>query len=486
MSELEEEKLKKINEMLNSAQQKNSPKTGEGKNAPVAEIPSKKTNEVLRRMPQEDRDLATDIRDSILGQHPRGGRWILYATLVFFVVFIVWSSLSKVEETTRGEGKVIPSSHIQVVQNLEGGIVSEILVRVGDVVKKDQLLLKIDDTRFASSFQENRVKYLADKAKSARLQAEAQGVPFRVPDEVMKENPEVGELEQQLYRSRMSELESTLSIKQMQANQRAIELQELRAKQEELKRTYALLQKELRMTKPLVAQGAVSDVEILRMEREASQKQGEIDTIRHEISRAESSHSEAMTAIREAKLSFSNRAKAELNDVLAKVGESSSSSVALKDRLDRTSVRSPMDGTVNRLLINTVGGVVQPGMNIVEIVPREDNLIVEAMIKPSDIAFLRPGQKANVKFTAYDYTIYGSMKANLEHISADSITDERGNSFYSVRLRTDKSYLGAESNPLPIIPGMVASVDILTGKKSILSYILKPVLKAKANALRER
>ena len=462
MSEQEESKLKKIEGQL------------------------KKINEIFRRMPEEIADLRTNIDDSVMAQKPRGGRWILYATLAFFFVFIIWSSLSKVEETTRGEGKVIPSSHIQVVQNLEGGIVSEILVRVGDVVKRDQLLLKIDDTRFASSFQENRVKYLADKAKSARLEAEALGVPFRVPEEVTKENPEIGELEQQLYRSRMHELDSSLTIKRMQASQREIEHREMRSRLEELTRTYALMQKELSLTKPLVAQGAVSDVEILRMEREASQKQGEIESIRHEIPRAKSRYDEALVAVQEAKLSFSNRSKAELNDILAKVDESSSSSVALKDRLDRTSVRSPMDGTVNRLLINTVGGVVQPGMNIVEIVPREDNLIVEAMIKPSDIAFLRPGQKANVKFTAYDYTIYGSMKAVLEHISADSITDERGNSFYSVRLRTDKSHLGTEAKPLPIIPGMVATVDILTGKKSILSYILKPVLKAKANALRER
>ncbi|MDR2861901.1 MAG: HlyD family type I secretion periplasmic adaptor subunit [Syntrophobacterales bacterium] len=446
----------------------------------------KRINEIFRRISQDTPDFETDVRDSILSQTPRGGRLILYATLVFFFVFIIWASFSQVEETTRGEGKVIPSSHIQIVQNLEGGIVSEILVQVGDEVKKDQLLLKIDDTRFASSFQENRVKYLADRAKLARLQAEAQGVSFKVPEEVTQEKPEIGELEQQLYRSRMHELESSLSIKNMQANQRNIELQELKSRLEELRRTYALLQQELKLTKPLVAQGAVSDVEILRMEREASQKQGEIESIRHEIPRAQSRHEESMVAIKEARLNFANRSKAELNEVLAKVDESSSSSVALKDRLDRTSVRSPMDGTVNRLMINTVGGVVQPGMNIVEIVPKEDNLVVEAMIKPSDIAFLRPKQQANVKFTAYDYTIYGSMKAILEHISADSITDEKGNSFYLVRLRTDKGHLGTDSSPLPIIPGMVATVDILTGKKSIMSYILKPVLKAKANALRER
>jgi len=454
----------------------------------LAEPEKKKTklNELFRRMPSEETDYMTDIRNSVLAQNPRGGRMILYATLLLFFIFIIWAAFSEVEETTRGEGKVIPSSHIQVVQNLEGGIISEILVNVGDVVKKGQLLLKIDDTRFSSSFQENRAKYLADLAKAARLNAEATGTPFKVPEEVMRENPEIGALEQQLYNSRMSEIQSSMSIKRQQANQRNLELRELKAKLTELTRTYALLQQELKMTKPLVAKGAVSDVEILRLEREVSQREGEIEAIKHEIPRAQSKYEESMMAIREANLNFANKSKTDLTEVQAQIDESSSTSVALKDRLDRTSVRSPVDGTVNRLLVNTVGGVVQPGMDMIEIVPHEGTLLVEAKIKPSDIAFLRPGQQGNVKFTAYDYTIYGSLEAVLEHISADSITDDRGNSFYLVRLRTKKSSLGTADHPLPIIPGMVTTVDILTGKKTILSYILKPVLKAKSSALRER
>ena len=454
----------------------------------MAEPEKKKTklNELFRRMPSEETDYMTDIRNSVLAQNPRGGRMILYATLLLFFIFIIWAAFSEVEETTRGEGKVIPSSHIQVVQNLEGGIISEILVNVGDVVKKGQLLLKIDDTRFSSSFQENRAKYLADLAKAARLNAEATGTPFKVPEEVMRENPEIGALEQQLYNSRMSEIQSSMSIKRQQANQRNLELRELKAKLTELTRTYALLQQELKMTKPLVAKGAVSDVEILRLEREASQREGEIEALKHEIPRAQSKYEESMMAIREANLNFANKSKTDLTEVQAQIDESSSTSVALKDRLDRTSVRSPVNGTVNRLLVNTVGGVVQPGMDMIEIVPQEGTLLVEAKIKPSDIAFLRPGQQANVKFTAYDYTIYGSLEAVLEHISADSITDDKGNSFYLVRLRTKKSSLGTADHPLPIIPGMVTTVDILTGKKTILSYILKPVLKAKSSALRER
>jgi adhesin transport system membrane fusion protein len=238
--------------------------------------------------------------------------------------------------------------------------------------------------------------------------------------------------------------------------------------------------------KPLVAQGAVSEMEVLRLEREAGAMQGDIEQTKQAIPRAQSRIEESQMALKELRLAFINKAKAELNEVSAQLGEDSATSIALKDRLDRTFVKSPVNGTVNRLLINTVGGVIQPGMNLIEIVPLEGTLLVEAMIKPSDIAFLRPNQDAMVKYTAYDFTIFGGMAAKLEQINADSITDEKGNSFYLVRLRTDKNYLGPKTNPLPIIPGMIASVDILTGKKTVLSYLLKPVLRAKYMALRER
>lgn len=445
-----------------------------------------KPNDLFYRMPAEDIDLATDIRTSILAQTPRGGRAILWMVLVLFVLAIVWASVSEIEEVTRGDGKVIPSSQIQVVQNLEGGILSEILVNVGSLVKKGQLLLRIDETRFSSSFQQNRVKYLAYKAKAARLQAEANNTPFEVPQEVTAESPEIGAREQELFESRKREFQSSMAIHQEQINQRRQELKELNTKLGELNRTNALLQKELELTRPLVAEGAVSEVEVLHLERQASQMQGEIETIKETIPKARSRYQEAQLALNEVKLAFFNKAKAELNEVLSQLEEVSATGVALEDRLNRTSVRSPVNGTINRLLVSTVGGVIQPGMDLIEIVPLEDTLLIEARIKPADIAFLRPNQEAIVKFTAYDFTIYGGLDATLEHISADSITDDQGNSFYLVRLRTKKSYLGPESDPLPIIPGMVASVDILTGKKTILSYILKPVLRAKYMALRER
>jgi adhesin transport system membrane fusion protein len=318
------------------------------------------------------------------------------------------------------------------------------------------------------------------------LLAEANDKDFEVPEEVMTERPEIGKREQELFESRKREFESSVAILQEQIHQRQRELGELNSKLAELTRTYALLERELEMTRPLVGQGAVSEVDVLHLERQASQMQGEIETIKQTIPKAQSRYQEAQLALKEERLRFFNKAKQELNEVLAEMEEVSASAVALKDRLKRTSVRSPVNGTINRLLVNTVGQVIQPGMDLVEIVPLEDTLLIEAKIRPQDIAFLRPDQEAKIKFTAYDYTIYGGLEANLEHISADSITDEKGNSYYLVRLRTKKSYLGTESDPLPIMPGMVASVDILTGKKTILSYLLKPVLRAKYMALRER
>ena len=446
----------------------------------------KKTPGIFRRIPLPEIDLATDIRSTILVQSPKGGRYILWLILLLFVFGAVWAYFSEIEEVTRGVGRVIPSRQIQVVQNLEGGILSEILVNVGQVVKKDQLLLKIDDTRFSAPYQESRYKYLALKAKVARLGAETEGTDFVLPKEVVDENPEIAERERDLFESRRKSFETEISILQEQTQQRQQELSELEARQKQLARSTTMLNKELAMTRPLVSQGAVSEVEILRLEREANTLQGQLESTKLQIPAVQSKLAEAKQAIENKKLTYHNEAKQELNNTLAELETIAVSAVALEDRLKRTHVKSPVHGTVNRLLVNTVGGVIQPGMDLIEIVPLEDTLLVETKIKPSDIAFLRPGQEAMVKFSAYDFTIYGGLAGKLEHISADSITDEQGQSFYLVRIRTTKNHLGAEQNPMPIIPGMICEVDILTGKKTILSYLLKPALRAQKLALRER
>jgi adhesin transport system membrane fusion protein len=445
---------------------------------------------IFRRMPAADVDLATDIRTTLLIQSPRGGRYIVWLTGLFFLLFIVWSALSKIDEVTRGNGKVIPSQQIQVVQNLEGGILSKLHIHVGDIVEKDQLLLEIDKTRFSAPYMESRVSSLALKAQIARLEAETHNTPFTVPAEVVKEKPELGLREQQLYTSRKEQLAAKVQILQEQQNQRQQELAELRSKLVELTRTSGLLQRELGMTKPLIAQGAVSEVEVLRLQRQASEMNGNIEATKISIPKVESKITEAKKAMEEAQLTFHNTARGELNEAYAKLEGINANSTALMDRLQRTEVRSPVRGTINQIKVNTAGGTIQPGMDLIEIVPLEDTLLVEARIKPADIAFLRPNQQAMIKFTAYDFTVYGGLDAALEHISADSITEKQGEKqgedFYLVRLRTKQNYLGIKEIPLPIIPGMVVSVDILTGKKTILSYLLKPVLRAKHTALRER
>lgn len=441
---------------------------------------------MFMRLPSRRHDLITDIRATILVQSPRGGRWIIWLTLLFCIAFFLWAAFSELEEVTRAGGKVVPSSQIQVVQNLEGGILSRINIHVGDVVEKDQVLLKIDKTRFTASYRESRAAFLALTAKVARLEAEIREQPFTVPEVVQKENPSIGEREALLYTSKMKALENARQILREQLAQRRQELAELRARLTELNRTNKLLKKEISITQPLVAQGAVSKVEMLRLERQSSEMEGNIETTRLSIPKVQSQINEAKKAIDDEKLKYTNMAREELNKTYSELESISASSVALVDRLQRTEVRSPVRGTVNRILVNTVGGIIQPGMDLIEIVPLEDSLLIEARIKPSDIAFLRPDQQAMVKFSAYDFTIYGGLEAKLEQISADSLTDEHGNDYYLVRLRTRKNYLGTEDAPLPIIPGMIGTVDIISGKKTVLSYLLKPMLRAKSLALRER
>lgn len=449
-------------------------------------VTKKKPMEIFRRFSAADTDFATDIRVSLLVQTPRGGSIILWITVLLFVCALFWAYFSEVEEVTSASGKVVPSRQLQIVQNLEGGILSEILVNIGDVVEKGQLLLRIDEKRFSGPYQESRFNYLALKAQVARLQSETNNAPFLIPEEVTKEAPEVGIREKELYESRRNEFNETLGMLEEQKRQREQEIAELKAKIGELSRTHNLLRSEINLTSPLVPSGAVSEVELLRLQRQQSELSGQITAAQLSLPRAVSKLQEAQKKITEETLKFSNTAKKELNDAYAKLEGFSATSIALADRLERTAVRSPVRGIINQIFINTVGGVIQPGMNIIEIVPLEDTLLIQAKVKPADIAFLSPNLKATVKFTAYDFTIYGGLEAKVEHISADSIVDEKGNSFYLVNVRTTRNYLGTEEAPLPIIPGMITSVDILTGKKRILTYLLKPILRAQSNALRER
>ncbi len=438
------------------------------------------------RQHKQDLEFMPEVEGAILEDSPRLARATVWAACSLLLVALLWASFARLDEVTTGEGKAIPSSKVQTIQNLEGGIVAEIFVREGQVVNKGDTLLRLDDTRFLSNQGETEADRLALVARLERLTAEAEGRPLSLSDEIVRQAPRLAEDEMALYHSRQQRLDSEQHILGEQLRQKQQELAEFRAKQQQYRSSLGLIQQELNMSQPLVDSGAISQVEILRLRRTAVEMRGSLDATTLAIPRAEAGIKEIERKMEESKLAFRSDAFKELNEVRTELQKITATSVAIQDRVSRTTVVSPVHGIVKQLKVNTIGGVVQPGSDLLEIVPLEDSLLIEARIRPQDVAFLHPGQKAMVKFSAYDYTIYGGLKANLELISADTITDEEGKSFYLIQVRTDRSHLGSDEHPLLIIPGMIATVDIITGQKTVLDYLLKPVLKARSEAMRER
>jgi adhesin transport system membrane fusion protein len=411
------------------------------------------------------------------------GRVILYCVAGLVLAFAIWASWATVDEVTRGSGRVIPSQHVQIIQSQDGGVVRELLVREGDEVSAGQLLVRLDQTRSTSSFRENLSEYQSLMARAGRLRATVDGVPF-VPDpELVASIPDVVAQEQALYLSRRDQLLAETAIAQQQLEQRREELREISARNQQLSRSLALVQQELAVTRPMVNSGAVSQVEILRLEREVNQLSGEFEQSGAARERVRAAIREAERRLEEVELEFMNRHREQLAETLGRANGLREAASGLSDRVTQAEIRSPLRGTVKQLFFNTLGGVVMPGREIIEIVPLDDTLLVEVRIRPQDIAFLAPGQSARVKFSAYDFVVYGGLDAEVEQIGADTVRDEEGNPFYNVRVRTLQAGLG---EGLPVIPGMTVEVDILTGKKSVLSYLMKPILRARQYALTER
>ncbi len=433
-----------------------------------------------------DTEFMPEVDGTLLEDSPTLARITVWLVSTLLLVALIWANFAVLEEVTMGEGKAIPSSKIQVIQNLEGGIVAEIFVREGQLVNKGDVLLRLDDTRFLSNRGESDADRMALTARLERLQAEAAGRPLEMPAEITLKAPQLVEDELALYNSRQDRLHSEQRTLNEQLRQKTQELAEFSSKQQQYRSSLGLIQQELNMSQPLVSSGAISEVEILRLRRSAVEMRGSLDATTLAIPRAQAGISEIKSKMEESELAFRSDAFKELNEVRTELQKITASSLAIEDRVSRTTVQSPVHGIIKQLKVNTIGGVVQPGSDLLEIVPLEDNLLIEAKVRPQDVAFLHPGQKAMVKFSAYDYTIYGGLKANLELISADTITDEEGKSFYLIQVRTNKNHLGSDAHPLLIIPGMIATVDIITGEKSVLDYLLKPVLKARSEALRER
>jgi membrane fusion protein, adhesin transport system len=436
---------------------------------------------------------ANDVRAAAELRTPQTSQLILFSTLALLFVGLIWAYFAALDEVKRGNGKVVPSRQIQVVQSLEGGIVTTILVREGDTVKESVPLMRIDDTNFASQYGEVRERRGATAARVARLEAQAAATPKLVFSDALKqEAPRAVETEQSVFDAQLRKLAQDIDVLEKQYAQRQQELAEFQASEKKLTETLQLLGREVALTRKLFEQRVVPEIEMLRLERQATEMRGQLEIVKASLVKAQAGMQEAQAKIANARTAFRAQAEDDLAKSRGDLAVLDENIKAAQDKVRRTELRSPVNGIVNKLNVTTVGAVVPPGGNVMEIVPLDDTLLVEGRIKPQDIAFIRPDQDAVVKISAYDSSVYGSLKGKVERISADTIIDEkgdrndRGETYYRVMVRTEKNHLGTTERPLPVIPGMVTTVEVLTGQKTVLEYLLKPARTLRDEALRER
>lgn len=431
----------------------------------------------------QHKDWVIDAEWAKIQQQPVRAKSLLYMVALIIIGLIAWAAFAPLDEIVRGQGKVIPSNKLQVIQSLDGGSIKKILVSEGQKVKAGDLLVQIDATRSESSLYENETQVLALQAEIIRLKALTNETPLIFPAKLINLAPDVVEREQRLYRANMNELQENRKVLHSQLQQKEQMLREARASRNQYALNIELLSKELDAVRPLLKSGAVSEVEIFKMTRELNSLQGELDVTRATINRSKAAIDEAKNKINELKARSIAKWREQLSESSAKLASLQQTAVGLEHMVQQTDIRSPINGTVQRLLANTVSGVVTPGQTLMEILPTDDILIIEAKINPRDIAFLLPGQPANIKFSAYDFTIYGGVEAEVTQISPDSITDENGNTYYIVKLKTRVADV---HEAIKVIPGMIAEADIITGKKTVLEYLFKPILRASSQAMTER
>ncbi len=421
--------------------------------------------------------------------------FLFFVITIFFTSALYWSYWAEIDELARGEGKVIPSAKLQTIQSLDGGMISEILVKEGFIVKKGQPLMKIDTTRFKASLDENRNTLEDLLASKIRLEQEISiDIDKEIPqlvfnDEKLEKHPDVIEAQKNLFKTRFEELKANIQTLQMQVAQKEQELVELKSKRNQLWQSIKLIKQEMATIEQLVARKARPNIDLISIKREYQGLAGEYNAARLAIPRAELSIQESQNNVLEKVNMFKSDAAEELQKINAEIKKYESKVISEKDKLDKTVIVSPVNGIIKQIHLNTIGGVVRSGADLIEIVPESEILLVEAKIDPKDIAFINPSQKAIVKITAYDFSIYGGLEGKIVEISADSLKDEdsrEGKTYYKVVVQTNKNYLEKDGERYSIIPGMIASIDIITGKKSILDFILKPIIKTKESALHER
>ncbi len=434
----------------------------------------------------QDYEYMNSLSSALLQIRPRKLHFILLFWFFTIILFIIWASFASIDEIARGEGEIVPSGDNQIVQNLEGGIIEEILVKEGQIVKKDQVLIKINNKKSKSTVTSNYLKANALKAKIIRLKAQANMSEFIISQTKDKDIMELMENEKKLYRSNISQLESKLDAFREQLIQKNNEIKEAKFQSSSSKKSLSIINQEIKIISPMVKKGLSSKIDLLSLKREKNSIEQKYKSANLSIPRLKSETLEIKNKIKEAKFLFQSKSREELSEAIAKLQSIDAHQGLFEDEVFRTDVRSPMDGIVQKLYIHTVSGVVKPGQDLVELVPLQSKLLVEVKIKPQDIAFIYSGQKAIVKFSAFDFSIFGGLEGKVVHISADTIKDEENNRFYKVRILTNQSSFIHKEQELKIIPGMTVNVDILTGKKTVLEYILKPILKAKQYAFTQR
>lgn len=440
----------------------------------------------MTRNHREDIDFMEEL-EAATNLRPAKPAILLLLSIIALLVFLgTWAALAKVEEITRGQGQVVPTQDVQYVQSLEGGVLQELLVREGELVKKGQILIRISDIQFSSEERGVESRSLSLRARKARLEAEAEGTALDLPEDVIEKSQAIAENEEALYQSRQKELKNAFDIIDDKADKAQAELNEVKADINRLVESRKLLQEELRMTRQMVSSRAVPKLEQIRLERELNNISGKINANSQKRSALEAALRSVHNERKSQTNVFRSKALKELGEVETEIQALEESLKSIGDRVSRTEIRAPVDGIVNKISIKTIGGVVEPAEPLAEIVPIDDELKIVAKVSPNDIAFIHPGQPAKVKITAYDPQKYGSLNGELVRVGANSITDKEGRIYFELELRTEKNHMGPADNPLPITPGMIAEVEIITGKRTILSYLLKPLLRARDRAFTER
>jgi adhesin transport system membrane fusion protein len=455
------------------------------------------------KISKEDLEMADDVYGAILTQTPTVHRLTIWSLAAFFTCFIIWAYFAELDRVTRGVGKIIPSSQVQIIQSLDGGILQELYVKEGMQVTKGQIIARIDDTRFRSDMAQQTQEVDALRANIIRLRTELSNVlvadvdawQFQVkiektqlqfPEDLNTNSPQLVARNQDEYNTRLNNIENQVAIQGQQIKQREQEIKELASKISTLKSSLMLVNRELKLTIPLAKRKIVPEVELLKLQRTVNDIKGELNALRLLKPKVKATFEEAVLKRREAVFKYRTDARALLNELQSKLSRLNEAQVGAQDKVSKALILSPVIGTVKTLHITTLGGVVKPGEILLEIVPSEDKLLVEAKIIPKDIAFIYLGLLAKVKVTAYDFTRYGGLEGVVEHISADTTQDDEGNSFYIIRVRTTESSIRNIDNvEMQIIPGMMTSVDIMISKRTVLEYILNPLLRAKELALRE-